>query len=188
MYLWFEQTYYLEGADSRVVFIARIRLFNQPSQTPSLSRAFLFNRCAHEPMYRSTVYLPIKLINQANNENWLRSLAYLVRLKAAYKNPTFFKFSLRKVAASIKCSPACLAFHLKVLEQHGLVRFHSSNLTVTGYRALERMFRTKRFTGVTVDIKNQYDILRSLIIKFNLQRQEYRMRKNERKICTHRPD
>jgi DNA-binding MarR family transcriptional regulator len=131
-------------------------------------------------MYRSTVFLPIKLVNQANDENWIRSLAYLVRLKAIYKNGTFYKFSLRGVADKIQCSPACLSHHLKVLESKGLVRYHSGNLTLVGLKKLSTMHNARLTTGIIVQFKNQFDILRSLIIKFNLQRQAYKIRRQEK--------
>ena len=74
---------------------------------------FLFGKS--EEM-RSVVFLPIQLIKDADNEYWLRSLAYFVRLKSLYKNNTHYGFTLRSLAERIGCSPACLSFHLKILE------------------------------------------------------------------------
>lgn len=123
------------------------------------------------------MYLPVKLIKDADNEYWGRSLAYFVRLKSLYKNNTHYNFSLRSLAARVKCSPACLSFHLKVLAEKGLVRYHEGNITFAGLWKLRSIYKMATI-GVPVDFKNQYNIIRGQIIRFNLSAQEYNLRRS----------
>lgn len=126
---------------------------------------------------RNLVYIPIELIQTADKEYWMRSLAYFVRLKSLYKNNTHYHFSLRSLAEKAKCSPACLSFHLKVLEAKGLVTYHAGNITFAGLAKMQAKHR-RRNIGVPVNFKNQYDILRGQIIRFNLSAQEYNIKKS----------
>jgi hypothetical protein len=126
---------------------------------------------------RDKVYLPIDLIKAADNEYWMRSLAYFVRLKSLYKNNTHYRFSLRSLAEKAKCSPACLSFHLKVLEEKGLVSRHAGNITFAGLWKMQKQHRYRNI-AVPVNFKNQYDILRGQIIRFNLSSQEYNIKKS----------
>jgi DNA-binding Lrp family transcriptional regulator len=135
-------------------------------------------------MFRKYVNIPVKLIESANNEGWLRSLGYFVRLKAAFKKPTFYNFSLRKASEAIKCSPATLAHHLRVLEAEGLVRYHSGNLTCMGKKDLKKKFGSRKVERVVVSKENGFDLLRSIVIKINLTRQAYQSRRNAGRIST----
>jgi len=126
---------------------------------------------------RNIVFLPIELIKQAEEENWLLSVSYFVRLKSVYQNNTHYNFSLRSLAKKIKCSPACLSFHLKVLEAKGLVNYHCGNVTFSGLKKMQAKFGLKNMP-VPVDLKHQKIFLRSLIIKFNLTAQEYIIKKS----------
>lgn len=128
-------------------------------------------------LMRKVVFLPVALIKEANDNNWLRSLAYFVRLKSLYKNNTHYNFSLRSLSDKVKCSPGCLSFHLNELEKQGLIRHHSGNLTFSGLRSLQEKYKPATI-GITVDFKNQYDIVRGQIIRFNLSAQEYRINKS----------
>lgn len=114
---------------------------------------------------RSTVFLPVALIKKANDDGWLRSLAYFVRLKSLYKNNTHYNYSLRSLAAAIKCSPACLSVHLRELMGRGLVRHHAGNITFLGFKKLQELYKPATI-GVPVDFKNQYDLVRGQIIRF----------------------
>lgn len=126
---------------------------------------------------RDKVYLPIDLIKTADNEYWGRSLAYFVRLKSLYKNNTHYNFSLRSLAEKAKCSPACLSFHLKVLKEKGLVITHAGNITFAGLWKMQKSHRYRNI-AVPVNFKNQYDILRGQIIRFNLSAQEHNIKKS----------
>jgi hypothetical protein len=130
------------------------------------------------------VNIPVKLIESANNEGWLRSLGYFVRLKAAFKKPTFYNFSLRKASEAIKCSPATLAHHLRVLEAEGLIRYHSGNLTCMGKKELKKRFGCKKVERVAVSKENGFDFLRAVIININLRRQAFQSRRNEGRTTT----
>lgn len=130
---------------------------------------------------RQTVFLPVALIKKANDQGWLRSLAYFVRLKSLYKNNTHYGFTLRSLAAKAKCSPGCLSHHLKKLEFRGLIRYHGDNITFPGLNKLKENNKPATI-GVPVEFKNQYDILRGQIIRFNLTAQEYNIKKSGTQI------
>jgi len=76
--------------------------------------------------------------------------------------------------------------HLKALEQKGLVSFHSGNITFVGLKKQQEMYGKKNI-GVPVDnsnnFKNQYDILRGQIIRFNLASQQHIIDKSELQYC-----
>lgn len=131
---------------------------------------------------RSTVFLPIKLIKQANDENWSRSLAYFVRMKALYVNNTHYGFNIRNLSQKIGCSIGCLSHHLRELRSRGLVVDHSGNLTFKGYKKLQADWGYKCI-GVPVDPKNQLNLLRAQIIRFNLQQQAYNIKKSGIQFC-----
>jgi DNA-binding Lrp family transcriptional regulator len=132
---------------------------------------------------RDIVFLPIELVKQAEKGDWLRSLAYFVRMKSLYKNNTHYNFTLRSLAEKIKCSPAALSKHLKDLEAKGLIEHHSGNLTFLGLNRLKKKFKCNNI-GVPVDFKNQLTILRGQIIRFNLSAQKYNIRKSGIQIRT----
>lgn len=126
---------------------------------------------------RSTIFLPIGLIKEAQSDGWLRSLAYYVRLKSLYKNNTHYNFSLRSLGERMGCSPACLAHHLRELGKHDLIRRHSRNMTFIGARKLQSKYGLKMI-GVPVDRNNQLELLRAQLIRLNLGNQAYNIHKN----------
>lgn len=128
---------------------------------------------------RHTVFLPVALVKKANNEGWLRSLAYFVRLKSLYKNNTHYGFTLRSLAARVKCSPGCLSFHLKELNSKGLLRYHDKNVTFIGLDKIKDIDKKPTVIGISVNFKHQYDILRGQIIRLNLSAQKFNIRKHE---------
>lgn len=126
---------------------------------------------------RNTVFIPIRMINEANECGWMRSLGYFVKLKSLWYNNTDYNYSLRKLSSKIGCSSSGLHLHIKRLEQLGLITFHCGNITFLGYGKLQKKYGGK-FIGVPVtDIKKQLLYLRGQIIRFNLSQQEYRIKK-----------
>src|SRR4051812_14160645 len=115
-------------------------------------------------LYREIVFLPIKLINKANDEVWMRSLGYFVRLKSLFKNCTVYGFNLRKVSEMIGCSPACLSHHIKELEKRQLIRKHGNNITFIGLNKQQKLCGGTLTAPVKVDQLNQVDLLRAQII------------------------
>ena len=133
--------------------------------------------------YRSRVYLPVKLINSANEGSWLLTLAYFVRLKALYKNCTIYDFTGRKAAELIKCSPTTLNFHIKILEELGLARRHHSNMTFIGFDKLKEWSGGGNQTAaVEVDNNNQLNLLRLPILNTSLRQQDYNRKKHGIKL------
>jgi hypothetical protein len=135
---------------------------------------------------RDVVFIPIKLIKSAHDQDWLRSLAYFIRLKSLYVNNTHYNFNLRGLSQKLGCSPACLYIHLRELRNRGLVVDHSGNLCFRGLRKLSVIAEGGKNIGVPVDHKNQLDCLRAQLIRFNLSQQEYNIRKFGVQKCPRR--
>ncbi len=127
---------------------------------------------------RDLVFLPVELIKDANEEGWLRSASYFVRMKSLHWNNTHYNFSLRSLSSKLGCSPACLSHHIEVLKQKGLVRLHSGNMCFLGLKKMRVVYGYKTI-GVPVDCKNQLSSLRCQIIRFNLCSQQFKIKKSE---------
>src|SRR5882762_644407 len=131
---------------------------------------------------RNLVFIPVKLIKKANEEGWLRSLAYFIRMKSLYVNNTHYGFNLRGLGKILNCSPACLSHHLKILRSRELVGDHSGNITFKGLRKISLLYGGKNI-GVPVDPINQLDLLRAQLIRFNLSGQEYNIKRSGVQKC-----
>lgn len=142
---------------------------------------FLFIQFAITKL-RNLVFIPVKLIKQAHEEDWLLSLAYFVRMKSLYVNNTHYGFSLRSLGGRLGVSPATLGNHLRTLTKNGLVEKHAGNITFKGYRPLRRLFGAN-FIGVPVDHKNQLTLLRAQLIRFNLSGQKYNIKRSGVQKC-----
>lgn len=127
---------------------------------------------------RDLVFIPVELIKRAEQFSWLRSLGYFVRMKRLYKNNTHYNYSLRSLAEKLKCSPACLSVHIKVLTHQGLIEFHAGNVTFLGLKRLQAKFKSNNVGVPAVNHKNQLDFLRAQIIRFNLSAQSYNIKKS----------
>lgn len=144
-------------------------------------RLFLFNPLFIKRL-RDFVFIPIRLIKQANAEGWSRSLGYFVRMKALYVNNTHYRYNLRSLAKRLNCSHGCLSYHIRELKVRGLLTDHSGNMTFNGFKKLGKIWGHKA-VGVPVDHKNQLDLLRAQIIRFNLQQQEYNIKRSGVQQC-----
>lgn len=138
---------------------------------------------------RGTVFIPVKLIKEANDKGWLRELAYFVRMKSLYVNNTHYGYSLRSLGERLNVTPACLSHYIKNLKYRGLTVEHSGNMTFLGWRKLRSKYGDK-FIGVPVDHENQLDLLRAQLIRFNLSSQKYNMKRAGVQKCqpTETPD
>src|SRR6185312_12105258 len=148
------------------------------------TRLFLFIQLSIKSL-RTVVFIPVKLIKQAHEEDWLRSLAYFVRMKSLYGNNIHYGTALRGLAVKLGCSPACLSYYLKDLKYRGLITEHAGNICFKGMRKLSVLFGAKNI-GVRVDHKNQYDIVRAQLIRFNLAQQEHNIKKSGVQKCPRR--
>lgn len=147
----------------------------------SLTGLFLFIQFAIIRL-RDLVFIPVKLIKQAHEEDWLRSLAYFVRMKSLYVNNTHYGFSLRSLGNKLNVSPATLAHHLRVLYDKSLITYHGGNITFNGLRKLSAIYGPKPI-GVPVDANNQLTLLRAQLIRFNLSGQKYNIKRSGVQKC-----
>lgn len=118
------------------------------------------------------MYIPVGLIKNANNNGWIKSLSYFLKLKALYNNNTHYNYTLRSLSIKIDCSPACLQRHIKVLSSKGLITFTGKNITFVGLKKMQVLYNTNNIP-VIINFKKQVQVLRSILIKFNLQSQQY---------------
>lgn len=147
----------------------------------SFTGLFLFIQLAIKRL-RDLVFIPVKLIKQAHEEDWLRSLAYFVRMKSLYVNNTHYGFSLRSLGDKLGISAATLASHLRVLEKKQLVTYHNRNITFNGLKKISALYGPKPI-GVPVDPKNQLTLLRAQLIRFNLSGQKYNIKRSGVQKC-----
>lgn len=131
---------------------------------------------------RDLVFIPVKLIKQAHQEDWLRSLAYFVRMKSLYVNNTHYGYNLRSLGSKLGVTPATLSFHIKELTKRGLIEKHAGNITFKGYRPLRALFGAN-FIGVPINHKDQLSLVRAQLIRFNLKQQAYIIKKSGVQKC-----
>src|ERR1700748_1513798 len=78
----------------------RIRF--RPARQSAYLCAFFY--CAimkyNSTKYSTKVYLPLQLIQDAVDNNWLESLIYYVWMKKLHTKPIIYNFSLRKIGAA----------------------------------------------------------------------------------------
>lgn len=129
---------------------------------------------------RFTVKLPEKLIIKAFEEGWGRQLATFVELKTLFKNNIHYNTTLRTLASYIERSHGSLASHLRKLKDEGLVYTHSGNMCFMGFEKMQEIYGGHPKV-VPFSRHNQFEILRGQIIRLNLNKQKYRLRKTEHK-------
>lgn len=122
--------------------------------------------------YKNKVWLPLSIIRQATDENWLDSLCYFVRLKSVFTKPIFYNYSLRNLATHLSCSPTTINHHLAILEKHGLIWFANGHLFLKSGNQLKAI--DKRFVpvGVSANKAEQRTFLRFALVKRNLHSQQ----------------
>ncbi len=121
--------------------------------------------------YSNKVYLPLQLIRDAVDNNYLDSLCYYLWIKKLHHKPVIYAYSLRKIAGLIKCSPTTVKHHLDVLKAHSLVNIAGGNLIL---KSTNEFYRERQLM-VPVQISNkkqeQRNFLRFTLIKRNLHTQ-----------------
>lgn len=119
--------------------------------------------------FSNPVYLPLKVVRNAIEQKWDNSLAYYCILKKLYTKPIIYNFSLRKLGATIKCSPTTLSHHIKILSEKGLLSVKNGNLCLKGTRTLN-----KEVKSILIPIKScsnkteQLSYIRYGVVKRNL--------------------
>jgi len=126
-------------------------------------------------------WIPVSMLEDANHDNWLQSLAYFIMLKSKYQNQTIYAYKPKKIADLLGISYNTACYHLNVLEQKGLIKRHCGNLTLLGVEKQKKLFlNEKKFVSklltsilIAKDKKTQIDNIRAAIVILNLRRQSY---------------
>lgn len=121
--------------------------------------------------YSTKVYLPLQLIKDAVDGNWLESLIYYVWIKKLHTKPVIYNHSLRKIGAAIKCSPTTVKTHISVLKKHGLCEISAGNLILKSTRQFAKENKSLVAVGVSNNKADQRNLLRFATIKNNLHSQ-----------------
>lgn len=112
--------------------------------------------------------MPLAIIQQATDENWLDSLVYFLWLKSVYKHSIFYNYSLRKVSSQIGCSPATLAHHIHILSKHGLCSVRNGHLHLISARKIVCDKSPFVPVGISMNKAEQRTLLRYTLINRNL--------------------
>lgn len=122
--------------------------------------------------FSKPIYLPLKVVRDAIENDWANSLAYYCILKKLYTKPIIYNYSLRKVSAMIKCSPTTLSHHIKILSQRGLLCVKNGNLCLKGTRKLNEEVKSILIPIKSCQTKSEQLVyIRYSIIKRNLDNQ-----------------
>lgn len=128
------------------------------------------------------VALPVGLVDVANQEGWVRSLAYYLLAKNVYKNASIYNFSLRKLGSVLNINHVSARYHYNIWKKNGLVKLHSNNTLVfcgtkaqllvaqrneQNEKSYGRIIRIKMFST----IREQIMILQSRAVQKNVNRQ-----------------
>jgi hypothetical protein len=121
------------------------------------------------------VYLPLELIRDAVANNWLDSLCYYLWMKKLHRKPVIYNYSLRKIGATINCSPTTIKTHISILKQHGLCEISAGiNSTDLHLKSTNSFFAEKQLMvpiQISYNKAEQRNLLRFATIKRNLHSQ-----------------
>lgn len=134
-------------------------------------RGFLFLMEYISSSYSNKVYLPLALIRDAIDNNWLDSLCYYVWMKKMHHRPVIYNYSLRKIGAGINCSPTTIKTHISVLKRHELIQNGAGNLILKSTRQLFKENKLMVPVQVSDYKQQQRTYLRFAAIKRNLHSQ-----------------
>lgn len=112
--------------------------------------------------------MPLAIIQQATDENWLDILVYFLWLKSVYKHSIFYNYSLRKVSSQIGCSPATLSHHLHILSKYGLCSVRDCHLHLISARKIVCDKSPFVPVGMSMNKAEQRTLLRYTLINRNL--------------------
>jgi hypothetical protein len=156
-------------ASIRPINITRIEL-RPASQICLLDAGFFMEYISTQ--YQHKVYLPLHLIREAVDNDWLDSLCYYVWLKNKHSKPIIYNPSLRKIGALLKCSPTTIKTHISVLKQHNLCHYEPGVLILKSTREFKAENRSQLVpVGISPNKSEQRDLLRFTLIKRNLHTQ-----------------
>lgn len=126
----------------------------------------------HSTQYINKIYLPLEVIKDAIDHNWLDSLCYYVWLKKLYSKPIIYNYSLRKIGALISCSPTTVNTHIQVLKKRGLCETIGPNLLLISTTKLKVKYASPLVpVGVSKNKSDQRNLLRFVLTKNNLHNQ-----------------
>lgn len=123
--------------------------------------------------YNRYVWLPMGLIKDAIDNNYLDSLCYFAWMKIAFDHkPIFYNYNLRKVGNKIGCSPTTAGYHINILLSKGILHERNGHLCLMGRSKLKTNFKSFLVpVGIDRNKSNQIAYLRFATIKTNLHSQ-----------------
>jgi len=146
----------------------------------------IINSCSCPVSYATETGFYFSLNTQLLQEVGYKPMAFYLKLKSYYRNSTIYDYSLRKIARLAGCSTTLAKKNIELLKSHGLIEFHSGNLTL---KSLREFNETKR--GIEkVLISNKYtlqeykDKLLLILLKRKIKQQTYTIVKSKRKERT----
>lgn len=117
------------------------------------------------------VRLPIELIQEAQKERWIGSLAYYARLK--HHRSHFYNFSYSTVSKLLRCSKSTLKRNLDILRHKNLAFFRNGNLCLVGEYKLKELYKAKHTVFIQSRHKKEKVCLQAKLIEKNLKNQKH---------------
>ena len=121
--------------------------------------------------FQKKTWLPLSVIQQAINENWLDSLCYFVWMRSLHHRPIIYNYSLRKISAQIGHSPTTIKHHIDILSGKGLCERIGANMHLKSINKLHATDRLLVPVGINPNKSKQRDLIRYTVIKRNLHTQ-----------------
>jgi predicted transcriptional regulator len=125
---------------------------------------------------RSLLFLPVKLVEQANKEGWTRSLAYFIQIKSLYHTGIIYNYTTRRLSSLLNRSHSIVSTHVNILKDKNLIELRDGNLCCKGFNKLIKIYDHK-VRAIRVCNENQYYILLGEAARTSEQRQRFKISK-----------
>lgn len=145
---------------------------DQPRNYVCLIRFFIWSNMQYiKSNLSNKVYLPLALIREAIENDWLDSLIYYIWMKKLHHKPVIYNYSLRKIAGHLKCSPTTAKKQISILKEHNLVEVLATNLHLKSTNSFFAERQLMVPVQVSTNKQEQRSFLRFACIKRNLHSQ-----------------
>lgn len=130
-------------------------------------------------MAQSTINLPVKILYDARDSNWMLYLSLFVKLKSYYSNSVFYNCTLQKLSQLTGVPRATLSRQINFLKSKGLLHKHHGNLCCLGNDKIKSLYEKGSYSiDIEIDNENQLARLQAAIIGLNLKDQQYHIDKS----------